>query len=267
MNENGSSDSPDSSGADRGRRGGASRSGLAVIVLLGGVLTLLFCSLGVWQIERRAWKLDLIAAVEARVTEEAIAAPGPAEWPDLTLEGDEYQHVAITGRYLEGRDAYAQAVTDYGSGYWLMTPLGTADGFTVFVNRGYVSRRDGGDDFAPPDGEVRVEGLLRMSQPDGAFLRSNDPQAGRWYSRDTAAMAAANDVPGPVAPYFIDAGVGAERALMGEPSGEEPVEGLTNIAFRNEHLVYAITWFSLAALTLGATGFLVRRQLRRAKRD
>ncbi|WP_281407450.1 SURF1 family cytochrome oxidase biogenesis protein, partial [Methylobacterium sp. WL116] len=41
-------------------------------------------ALGIWQVERRAWKLDLIAWVEARIG----AAPVPAlDLPDP--EGDE----------------------------------------------------------------------------------------------------------------------------------------------------------------------------------
>ncbi len=36
-----------------------------------------------------------------------------------------------------------------------------------------------------------MTGLLRLSEPKGAFLRSNDPKDDRWYSRDVAAIAAA----------------------------------------------------------------------------
>ena len=107
-------------------------------------------------------------------------------------------------------------------------------------------------------GEVSVTGLLRISEPGGGFLRDNAPADDRWYSRDVAAIAQARGLDGPVAPYFID----AERP---GPAGY-PVGGLTVIAFRNEHLVYALTWFGLALLVLVAA-VVVARDERRRRRD
>ena len=71
-----------------------------------------------------------------------------------------------------------------------------------------------------------MTGLLRMSEPGGAFLRSNDPAADRWFSRDVAAIAASRGS-GQVAPYFIDA---ERRARRQRP----PVGGLTVIAFSEQ---------------------------------
>ena len=75
---------------------------------------------------------------------------------------------------------------------------------------------------------MRVTGLVRSTEPGGAFLRSNDPVADRWYSRDVAAIAEAKRL-SPVAPYFIDADA------TPNPGGY-PVGGLTIVAFRNSHL-------------------------------
>src|SRR3546814_12551770 len=51
---------------------------------------------------------------------------------------------------------------------------------------------------------VTVTGLLRVTEPGGAFLRSNDPVADRWFSRDVAGIAKARGL-GRTAPYFVDA--------------------------------------------------------------
>ena len=112
-----------------------------------------------------------------------------------------------------------------------------------------MDRREAAD-RARPDGTVEVTGLLRMTQPDGAFLRKNDPQAGRWYSRDVAALSAQHGI-AQAAPYFIDAEAGADDRL--------PIGGLTVVSFRNNHLGYALTWFALAALWAGWLGWLWRR--------
>jgi surfeit locus 1 family protein len=102
-----------------------------------------------------------------------------------------------------------------------------------------------------------LTGLLRVTEPRGAFLRHNDPAADRWYSRDVAAIAAARGIP-KVAPYFIDADRSADPAAL-------PVGGLTIIAFPNNHLLYALTWFGLAAMLAGWSPYvaLLEWQLRR----
>ncbi len=89
---------------------------------------------------------------------------------------------------------------------------------------------------------MTIVGLLRASEPHGAFLRSNDPADDRWYSRDVAAIAEARGL-GRVAPMFVDAEIQADPESY-------PVGGLTVIKFRNAHLSYALTWFGLAGLSL-----------------
>ncbi|MER0239839.1 SURF1 family protein [Fulvimarina sp. MAC8] len=229
-----------------------------LVACLSIALFTIFVGLGVWQIERRTWKLDLIAAVEERASAPPIEAPGSDRWPSLSFEDDEYRHVSVTGEFMKGSDALAQATTDYGLGYWLMTPIETGRGFTVLVNRGFVPSREVAGEIAPPEGAVTVNGLLRMSQPGGGFLRSNDPDAGRWYSRDVTAIAAAQGLAGPIAPYFVDAEGSGEESLAGvEPS--YPIGGLTVTQFNNSHLSYALTWFALAGLTLLGMAIFLRR--------
>ncbi len=212
-----------------------------------------FLALGVWQLERRAWKHDLIARVDARLAAAPVAAPGPADWPAISRDRDEYRRVVATGRFLHDRETPVQAVTELGPGYWILTPLETPD-FILLVNRGFVPQ----DRRAPatrPEGqvagEVTVAGLLRLTEPGGGFLRANDPAADRWYSRDVAAIAKARGL-GITAPYFVDADATANP-------GGLPVGGLTVVRFRDSHLSYALTWFALAA-GLAAAVVIVRRR-------
>ncbi len=211
------------------------RRGIALALLAGAIAG--FLGLGIWQLERRSWKLALIAHTEQQLRSAPTPAPGPAAWAGIDRD-DVYRPVIATGRYLPGRDTLVQAVTELGGGFWVMTPL-QATGFTVLVNRGFVPADARGRIGPPPPGEVRVRGLLRVSEPEGGFLRSNDPAAGRWYSRDVAAIARAGRLSG-VAPYFVDA---AASRTSGWPRG-----GLTVVRFRNSHLSYALTWFAMAAL-------------------
>lgn len=224
------------------------RSPLACVLLT--ALALLgvagFIALGVWQLERRVWKLALIERVADRVQAAPVTPPGPRDWPTATTARDEYLRVRVTGQFLNDRETLVQAVTELSAGFWVLTPFRTDQGFILLVNRGFV----------PPDrrapatraagqitGEATVTGLVRMTEPKGGFLRTNDPPDDRWYSRDVAAIAAARGLSN-VAPYFIDA-----EASMGAENW--PRGGLTALRFPNNHLVYAITWFGLAIMLLG----------------
>ncbi|MCX5496498.1 SURF1 family protein [Kaistia dalseonensis] len=226
--------------------------GVLAVAAIAGLM-----ALGVWQIERRAWKLDLIARVEQRIEAAPVAAPGPSVWPTINADSDDYRRVRASGHFLNNLETLTQAATSFGSGYWVLTPFRTDDGFTVLVNRGFVlpaERDPTARSGTTPEGETVVTGLLRMSEPKGGFLRSNDPAADRWYSRDVAAIAAARGLP-VVAPYFIDADPSSGPDAV-------PRGGLTVISFPNNHLVYALTWFALALMLAGGLAYVVREELR-----
>ena len=219
---------------------GAKRALLLAFALIS---MLIFTALGVWQVERRAWKLALIARVEQRLHAPPTVAPGLSAWPKITREHDEYRKVITRGGFRHDAETLVQAVTERGPGYWIITPLVTSAD-TILVNRGFVptERRAAATRRAGQvTGPVAITGLLRVTEPGGGFLRSNDSQAGRWYSRDVAAIARARGITN-AAPYFIDA------AATPNPGGW-PVGGLTVVAFHNSHLVYALTWFALACLS------------------
>jgi len=225
-------------------RSGALRR-ILTLTLIGCVIAGLL-ALGVWQLQRRTWKLDLIQRTEAMLRSPPVPAPPPAAWGSIGTN-DVYRPVTVTGRYRTNTDSYTQAATALGGGFWILTPLDTGN-FTVLVNRGFVPPEQRGK-APPPPGIITVRGLLRVTEPGGGFLRHNDPGADRWYSRDVAAIAAKRGL-SDVAPYFIDAAA--------TPGAAWPRGGLTVVSFRNNHLIYALTWFGLAALLAGMTWFVAR---------
>lgn len=241
-----------------------SRFALAVLSSVFFAAFLGLIALGGWQVQRRAWKLDLIERVEARVHAPPGAAPGPADWPQVSAARDEYRHVQLEGRYLGGKDSLVQAVTAIGPGFWLMTPFQTDAGPIVLVNRGFVPGKREAAAATASLSDTRVTGLLRLSEPGGGFLRKNAPQQDRWYSRDVAAIAAARGLQR-VAPYFIDADRRDEGPVAADAEPAWPVGGLTVIKFPNNHLVYALTWFGLA-LMVAAAAWRVALEERRRRR-
>ena len=235
-------------------RAQAGTSSLAVPVLLLLAAALVFSGLGVWQIQRLAWKQGLIAKVEGRVHAVPVAVPDADASSASSLPDLEYLRVEMAGSYIASGTALVQAVTVRGPGYWVLTPMRVADGRLIYVNRGYVPVGSKLDIVraATPGSSVKIVGLLRLAEPEGGFLRSNDPAGDRWYSRDIAALAQARDLP-QVAPFFVDAQTETPAAADG------PVPGLTVINFPNNHLSYALTWFAMAAGALGLAFWLWRR--------
>jgi len=227
--------------------------GLAAFLL---VALCAFVALGVWQVQRMHWKHALIARVEARVHAAPVAVPDDAK---LTGEGArdlDYLRVGIAGTYERRATALVRAATELGTGYWTMTPIRTAEGRQVWINRGFVPAGTTREQAAAttPAGEVAVTGLLRPTEPGGSILQSNQPGADRWYSRDVKALATVRGI-GPVAPAFVDAQV--EKAASVQ--GLRPVPGLTQIHFPDSHLSYALTWFAMAAMSAMALIFVWRR--------
>jgi len=245
-----------------------SRTVLLLLAICGGLAFAGFVALGTWQLKRLQWKLDLIERVDQRVHAPAVAAPGPGRWQQINADADEYRRVRLTGTFLYALTARVQAVTELGSGFWLLTPLRSADGSVVLVNRGFIPARENDSHDATDNNVAVVTGLLRMSEPGGGFLRHNDPAADRWFSRDVQAIAAARGLKqAETAPYFVDAdATGATKAAVGSKEKAYPVGGLTVIAFHNNHLVYALTWYALALMVAGAC-FWIGREERRTRRS
>lgn len=237
-----------------------------VLLLLAGLIFSGFLILGIWQVQRLQWKLALIERIDQRVQAAPIAAPNRALWPAISRESSEYTRVQVAGHFDHSREKLVRASTELGSGFWVVTPLQTTAGFWILVNRGFVPAAYSAPSSRPDSNEQQtVVGLLRLTEPGGSFLQHNDVVAGRWYSRDVQAIAtsvALDARPGAasavaVAPYFIDAAASADAQAW-------PRGGLTVLNFYNNHTVYALTWFALAAMVAGAAVYLLRseRQLR-----
>jgi surfeit locus 1 family protein len=196
-------------------------------------------ALGSWQIERLFWKREQIAERQAAVAAAPVAAPPGLE----EARGMEFRHVTDEGVFLHDKEIFLGATSEAGrNGYQVLTPLREAGGRNVFVNRGYIPTelKDPATRFAGQvTGPVRVQGLLRLPTGKPAwFLPYNRPDLNYWLWVDLPDIAAADKLDH-VAPFYIDAD--ATPNPGGWPKG-----GITRLELRNDHLQYAITWFSLA---------------------
>ncbi|MEM6463235.1 MAG: SURF1 family protein [Pseudomonadota bacterium] len=229
----------------------ARKSTNLLLLLIGAVLVACLVMLGNWQVRRLDWKVGLINAVETRAHGTPVEAPPYEDWHAINADSHAYLRVTAQGNLLHNNEIAVQAVTEIGAGYWIMTPLVRENSETIWINRGFVppELRDPATRPNVDSEAVSVTGLLRISEPEGTVLQSNDPATNRWYSRDVDAFSLHKGL-SDTAPFFIDAGAGEDPQAW-------PRGGMTRIDFRNSHLVYALTWYSMAALLAGAMVYVV----------
>lgn len=210
-----------------------------------------FC-LGTWQVQRRQWKLNLIAELDEKTKTSTIPFPENLD----ELEDLEYRRVKLTGTFDHSREIFlgprplmvAGDVNQAGSGlissgqsgFLVITPFKMADrDLTVLVNRGWVPRKQKNPDSrveSQVEGLVEVEAVVRKTEKRAPFMPENKKGALVFLYRDVPTMSQILNT----APIFLD----AVDTVPGGPQG-----GQTRVTMRNEHLSYLMTWYSLSLAT------------------
>ncbi len=219
---------------------------VVTVVLFGVIGAAILISLGVWQLQRMAWKESVLAEIEARIDEDPVAVPGE---PDPM--SDRFLPVAAIGEFAGNPVRVLVSVQGSGPGYRLISAFETDDR-RVLVDRGFLADAVAMPD--PPDGMVEVTGNLHWPDEVDGFTPDADLVRNIWYARDVEALAAYLETE----PTFI---VLRSMSASNPPITPLPVsvEGIPN-----NHLGYAIQWFSLALVWMGMTVFLAWRITRRS---
>jgi cytochrome oxidase assembly protein ShyY1 len=226
----------------------------------------LFIGLGVWQLQRRVEKHALIAALTERLAATPSVLPPPAQWRALTPEQDEFRRVSFIATYDSRPDAMVyssgSAVREdiSGPGTWAFLPARLPDGATVVINAGFVQNTM--QDRAQQDravarlaGEkVTMTGYIRFPESAGALTPAENVTKRLWFTRDHLAMARALGW-GEVAPFYIDLETPA-------PASGIPNPGALQVHLKDDHMQYAITWFTLAGALAIAFAVWFRAQRR-----
>lgn len=215
--------------------------------------------LGLWQLDRRAQRLEKNRIVAQRMAGEAVhltSAPtdtGGLAYRRAVVEGavDDDRAIILAGRSLNGAP-----------GVHVLSPF-RAGGGAILVNRGWLPAPDGATvDLGPRrlEGTFRAEGVLvpfpaaDLPQPPQGFQV-------RWFRVDGAAIR--RQYPYPVAPLFLRAtsqpvplggdavaGAGADIPVPLDPPAMDA----------GPHLSYAIQWFSFAAIAVIGWAVVVVQQ-------
>jgi surfeit locus 1 family protein len=200
-------------------------------------------ALGVWQIERLAWKRALLAEI----------ARGEAEPPRPLGDGDQaFRKVELSGRVLPIAAWYGtdtrMTTTGPVSGAYLLVPVERGDGSIVLADLGWSPI----DDRPAVLGQaVQLVGYVRP--PDGRhwFSVPDDPAKRRFFTLDPGVIGPALGLER-VAPFTL--------VVLGTGQGL-PQAATTLPRPPNNHLIYAITWFGLAAVLLVMFTLYARQQV------
>ena len=216
-------------------------------LILGLIGAAILASLGVWQLQRMAWKEGVLAQIEARIQEAPVALPSR---PDP--EDDLFRPVRVSGTILPPTIRVLVSQKSTGVGYRLVNAMELADR-TILVDRGFVPLE--ADPATPPFEGVTVTGNLHWPDERDSFTPENDRAANIWFAREVDVLAQA---------------LGTEPVLVvvRETSFDDhPVTPLAvgTEGIPNNHFGYAVQWFGLAAVWTAMLGLFLWRQRKPAK--
>ena len=217
--------------------GGRWRRLLVPAVMTAAILALA-CGLGFWQLQRLAWKTALLADIDRAEASPAISLPALATPADPPV----FAKVRVEGHWLADRYAlYGADVADTPAGPKMGARLIMAlqrDGGAapILVDRGWVPT-DRAAGMAASRGGAAVEGYVRQPDRAGLFVPSDDPVQHRFYTLDPATIGPSLGL-ARTEPFVL-------VALGPATAGVYPMPAQRLPRPPNDHLSYAITWFSL----------------------
>ncbi len=210
-------------------------------VALGILGCAILVALGLWQVQRLAWKEALLAGIAARI--DGPAGPLPA------TAGPEakYTPVHVAG-HTTGQEALVlSGEKGVGAGFQVIAAFQTRDGRRILLDRGYIPEAAKAETRPPVPLDLR--GNLHWPEETDSYTLAPDLKANIWFARDVPKMAAALGTE-PVLVVAAEAG--------GDAQGIRPMP-ISTAGIPNDHLGYAITWFSLAGVWVGMTLLLLWR--------
>ena len=232
------------------------------------VMVAAFTGLGIWQLQRRVEKHALIAILNERLATAPTALPAQSQWNALTPAKDEFRRVSFTATYAPLPDAMVYSAGSAvradisGPGTWAFLPARVQGGESIVVNAGFVqntmqdrSRQDRAVGRLVTGQPVKLTGYIRFPESAVTLTPPENRDKRLWFTRDHLAMARALGWAEGVAPFYID----LEQPV---PESGIPKPGPLTVQLKDDHLQYAVTWFTLAFAVAIAFGVWWRGQRR-----
>jgi surfeit locus 1 family protein len=201
-------------------------------------------SLGLWQVERLAWKEDVLEGINARLA----AAPAPLT-TDVSEADDEYSRVTLSGIPTGDELHVLVSGTEAGTGYRVISKLETPLG-AILVDQGLLALDN--KTASPLIVPMQIIGTLIWPDDQNSSTPDPDLAANIWFARNVDTMAAALDT----LPLMVvtTAATPADPRLTALP--------VNTATIKNDHFEYAVTWFLLALVWAIMSIYLILRTSR-----
>ncbi|MEN4011174.1 MAG: SURF1 family protein [Chloroflexota bacterium] len=234
---------------------------LTTLLVFAGVGVLI--RLGIWQLERLAWRQEFNARVSTQLAAQALDLN--AEIPHDELHDMEYRAVVVSGTYDPGKEILLRNHVWEGQlGYRVLTPLKiSGSAWMVYVDRGWIPYEHGS--LSAPSrfqetGIVLVRGVIRRSQEKPDFGGVPDPTLAPgqerlevWSVVNLDRIAAESGLT--LLPVWVQQS--PDAAHDGLPYRSLPEIEITE----GPHMGYALQWFTFAAILGFGYPVFVRRHV------
>lgn len=216
-------------------------------LMLGLIGAGILVGLGIWQMQRLEWKTGILAQIDAKI----VAAPVPLP-ETISSETDKYLPVTVSGRLLGPEALVLTSTKDRGVGFRVIAAFEVTGGTRkIMVDLGFIT--DTNREFPRPTTAMTVTGNLHWPQENDSYVPEPDLLKKLWFAREVERMANV---------------LGTEQVLVVARSLDPAIPEVTPMpvdtaSVANDHLTYAVTWFSMAAVWLGMTVLLLWRIRRR----
>ena len=209
-------------------------------VIFGVLGVSVLCGLGTWQLQRLDWKTQILANIEERILAKPVELP-----KNLKQQSDQYLSVVVTGE-IKAREIHVlTSVKSIGPGFLVISPLELQNGKLIMVDRGFIPVAK--KNLVRIPRTIKVIGNLLWPNEIDSFTPDPNIEKNIWFGRDLMRMS-----------EYLD----TDPILMVARKTSPPSEILpqrVGVNIANNHLSYAITWFSLACVWFGMTILLVYR--------
>jgi surfeit locus 1 family protein len=187
----------------------------------------LFCTLGTWQLYRLQWKQSLINQIS-----EGLKST-PIRYSQNIKKN--YQKVILVGEYDFKNQIYLYSLNDKGQpGFDVVTPFVTDSKENVLVNRGWI-RKQFKNTLDINISSKNITGMLRQANRKNFFTPDNDINKNIWFSINLKDI---QIITGKKFNKFI--------VYLDDQSINTPKPKKITIDVPNNHLKYAITWYSIS---------------------
>ncbi len=218
-------------------------------------MTICLLSLGIWQTQRLQWKQGLLAKFENTNPSTFIALEQFLR-ENNDLKAIQFNKVKLRGTFHHDLAFHIIPRTWNGrSGAHLYTPMTlSSSGKTLLVNRGWVPDNSKDITVQEPSDEVNLLGYLQVPTAPSWVTPDNVADKEQWYYLDLDVLSKRwPELGQALLPYYVIASPDIDETLYPKPLN--PL-----VMIRNNHLGYAITWFSLAFVLLVMYIVYVRKQ-------